>query len=104
MKLNDEEKAMLAGEFGPVRQIAIQHQIKVGEFFGAKDLVPVSQAHIMADTESLGESGVEWLEALAQNVLKDRVVRIPTITDPRGTDFTKAKQLGQTAANIIKYF
>ena len=96
MKLNAEEKAMLAGEFGPVRQIAIAHQIKVGEFFGAHDLVPVSQAHIMADTESLGESGVEWLEGLAQNALEDRQVRIPTITDPRGTDFTKAKQLGQT--------
>ncbi|WP_269460330.1 aconitase X [Polynucleobacter necessarius] len=61
MKLNAEEKAMLAGEFGPARQTAIQHQIKVGEFFGAEDLVPVSQAHIMADTESLGEAGVEWL-------------------------------------------
>jgi predicted aconitase len=100
MKLNEEEKAMLAGEFGPVRQIAIQHQIKVGEFFGAQDLVPVSQAHIMADTESLGESGVEWLETLAQNTLEDRQVRIPTITDPRGTDFTKAKQLGQTEKMI----
>ncbi|BDT76715.1 hypothetical protein PKF023_05180 [Polynucleobacter yangtzensis] len=96
MKLNAEEKAMLAGEFGPVRQIAIQHQIKVGEFFGAEDLVPVSQAHIMADTESLGEAGVEWLEGLAKNSVSDRMVRIPTITDPRGTDFTKAKQLGQT--------
>jgi len=50
----------------------------------------------MADTESLGETGVEWLEALAKNAAKDRVVRIPTITDPRGTDFSKAKQLGQT--------
>ena len=100
MKLNEEEKAMLAGEFGPVRQIAIQHQIKVGEFFGAQDLVPISQAHIMADTESLGESGVEWLETLAQNTLEDRQVRIPTITDPRGTDFTKAKQLGQTEKMI----
>ena len=96
MKLNAEEKAMLAGEFGPVRQIAIAHQIKVGEFFAAADLVPVSQAHIMADTESLGESGVEWLESLAQNTFEARQVRIPTITDPRGTDFTKAKQLGQT--------
>jgi len=100
MKLNGEEKAMLAGEFGPVRQIAIEHQIKVGEFFGAADLVPVSQAHIMADTESLGESGVEWLEMLAKNKPEDRQVRIPTITDPRGTDFTKAKQLGQTEKMI----
>ena len=96
MELNAEEKAMLAGEFGPVRKMAIKHQIKVGDFFGAKDFVEVSQAHIMADTESLGETGVEWLEALAKNAAKDRVVRIPTITDPRGTDFSKAKQLGQT--------
>jgi predicted aconitase len=96
MNLNAEEKAMLAGEFGPVRKMAIEHQIKVGDFFGAKDFVEVSQAHIMADTESLGETGVEWLEALAKNAAKDRVVRIPTITDPRGTDFSKAKQLGQT--------
>ena len=96
MKLNAEEKAMLAGEFGSVRKTAIEHQIKVGEFFGAEDLVAVSQAHIMADTESLGESGVEWLEGLAQHAIADRMVRIPTITDPRGTDFTKAKQLGQT--------
>lgn len=96
MELNAEEKAMLAGELGPVRKMAIEHQIKVGDFFGAKDFVEVSQAHIMADTESLGETGVEWLEALAKNAAKDRVVRIPTITDPRGTDFSKAKQLGQT--------
>ena len=96
MELNAEEKAMLAGEFGPVRKMAIEHQIKVGDFFGAKDFVEVSQAHIMADTESLGEAGVEWLEGLAKNAAKDRVVRIPTITDPRGTDFSKAKQLGQT--------
>jgi predicted aconitase len=96
MNLNAEEKAMLAGEFGPVRKMAIEHQIKVGDFFGAKDFVEVSQAHIMADTESLGETGVEWLEALAKNAAKERVVRIPTITDPRGTDFSKAKQLGQT--------
>ena len=100
MNLNAEEKAMLTGEFGPVRQIAIAHQIKVGDFFGAQDLVPVSQAHIMADTESLGEAGVEWLEGLAKNTSQDRVVRIPTITDPRGTDFNKAKQLGQTEKMI----
>ncbi|MFZ9321219.1 MAG: aconitase X, partial [Hylemonella sp.] len=96
MKLNAEEQAMLAGELGPVRQAAIAHQIQVGEFFGAADMVPVSQSHIMADTESLGEAGVEWLESLTKNGGKERVVRIPTITDPRGTDFNKAKQLGQT--------
>ena len=50
MRLNDEERAMLAGAAGEPRRWAIAHQIAVGEFFDAADLVPVSQAHIMADT------------------------------------------------------
>ncbi len=92
MKLTSEEKAMLAGEMGRVPKLAIEHQLKVGDFFGAKDFVPVTQAHVMADTESLGESGVKWLEGLA---VSKGAVRIPTITDPRGTDFAKAKELKQ---------
>ena len=44
---------MRAGELGPAVQWAIEHQIKVGEYLGAADFVAVSQAHIMADTESL---------------------------------------------------
>jgi predicted aconitase len=95
MKLGAEEKAMLAGEMGPVPRMAMEHQVKVAEFFGARDFVPVTQAHIMADTESLGEHNVKWLESLAAARKGQRTVRIPTITDPRGTDFTKAKQLKQ---------
>ena len=100
MKLNATERAMLAGDCGPVVQAAMSHQIKVGEFFGAEDLVEVSQAHIMADTESLGEAGVRWLEGLATHAMTERWVRIPTITDPRGTDFTKAHVLKQTKAML----
>src|SRR3954469_24330374 len=96
MKLNDEEQDIQAGKAGPVPQLALKHQIKVGDFFAAKDFVPVTQAHIMADTESLGEAGVQWLEGLAANTEGQRRVRIPTITDPRGTDFAYAKWLGQT--------
>jgi predicted aconitase len=95
VKLNDEEQAMQAGELGPLRQWAIEHQIKVGRYLGADDFVPVGQAHIMADTESLGAAGVEWLEHWATLPREQRQVRIPTITDPRGTDFTKAARLKQ---------
>ena len=97
MKLDDEEQAMRAGTLGRVAQIAIEHQIRVGDFFGAADFVPVTQAHIMADTESLGESGVRWLEELADADDRRARVRIPTITDPRGTDFAKAAMLKQAA-------
>jgi len=95
MRLDEEERAILAGDDGEVARIALGHQVKVGEFFGAQDFVRVTQAHIMADTESLGEAGVRWLEELASVKEGRRTVRIPTITDPRGTDFSKAKQLGQ---------
>lgn len=98
MKLDEHEKAMLAGAHGAVRQWAIRHQIAVGDFFDAPDFVPVAQAHIMADTESLGEAGVVWLEGLAAHAAKDRRVRIPTITDPRGLDFAAYKRLKQTDA------
>jgi hypothetical protein len=93
VKLNDLERAMRAGELGRAAQTAIEHQIRVGEFFGAADFVEVTQAHVMADTESLGHAGVEWLEALARE--EGARVRVPTITDPRGTDFAKAGVLGQ---------
>src|SRR5919204_585712 len=95
MNLTAEEEALRAGEFGEAAQWAIEHQIKVGEYLGARDFVPVTQAHIMADTESLGPAGVEWLERMAQLPAEHRRVRIPTITDPRGTDFAAAHRLKQ---------
>ena len=52
----------------------------------------------MADTESLGEEGVRWLEGLAALPAGERRVRVPTITDPRGLDFDTYKRLKQTDA------
>src|SRR4249920_1776399 len=98
MRLTDEERAMLAGEAGESRRWAIAHQIAVGEFFDAADLVPVSQAHIMADTESLGEAGVRFLERLAALPEAERRVRVPTLTDPRGLDPATYRRLGQSEA------
>ena len=89
---------MLAGAMGPARQWAMQHQLAVGSFFDAADFVRVGQAHIMADTESLGASGVAWLEALAALPRQQCRVSIPTITDPRGLDFATYKRLQQTDA------
>ena len=39
MNLNAEEQDILAGKCGPVAQQALRHQVKVGEFFGARDFV-----------------------------------------------------------------
>src|SRR5262249_59305250 len=80
MLLNDEEVAMRAGASGEPRRWAIEHQIRVGEFFDAADMVPVAQAHIMADTESLGEAGIALLETLAAAPEAERRVWVPTLT------------------------
>src|SRR5215471_20885888 len=95
MNLTAEEEALRAGQFGEAAQWAIEHQIKVGDYLGAHDFVAVMQAHVMADTESLGLAGIEWLERVARLPAHERRVRIPTITDPRGTDFAAAHRLKQ---------
>ncbi len=93
MRLKDIEKAMLAGAMGEPRRIAIEQQIAVGRFFDAEDFIEVGQAHIMADTESLGEAGVAFLERLATYLADQRRAMIPTITDPRGADFKAYKRI-----------
>jgi predicted aconitase len=96
MKLSAEEEAMLAGELGPARQWAIEHQLQVGRMFDAADMVAVSQAHMMADPESLGDAGVAFVERFAGLPAAERRVAIPMITDPRGVDLTYYDPLGQT--------
>jgi hypothetical protein len=43
--------------------VVIEHQLKLDRYFRARDFAPVAQAHIMADTESLGEVATKcrWL-------------------------------------------
>ena len=98
MRLTGYEQAMLAGEFGEPRKRALEQQIQVGRFFDAGDFVEIAQVHLMADTESLGEAGVVWLEELASYPEQERRVRVPTVTDPRGVDFDAYKRLGQQDA------
>jgi predicted aconitase len=98
MKLSSQAEAMLAGELGPARRWALQHQLQVGRMFDAADMVKVSQAHMMADPESLGSAGVELVEGFAALPEQERRVAIPMITDPRGVDLNYYDPLGQTEA------
>ncbi len=95
MKLTDYEESIRAGDLGEPRRLALEHQIKVGQFFDAEDLVEISQVHLMADTESLGAAGVEFLEKVAGYPKDERRTVVPTVTDPRGTDFNAYKRLKQ---------
>jgi predicted aconitase len=54
----------------------------------------------MADTEALGEAGVEYLEELANYPEAERRVVIPTISDPRGADFNAYERINQNPAYV----
>lgn len=95
MRLNDYEEDLLAGAFGEPRRQAMARIVEIGRFFDAADCVEVAQAHIMADTEALGEAGVEHLEYLSGFPEAERRVRIPTITDPRGADLNAYQRINQ---------
>ena len=106
MKLSPQEEAMLAGEMGAARKWAVEHQLQIGRMFDAEDMVVVSQAHMMADPESLGEAGVSFFEKFAELPEAERRVAIPLLTDPRGVDLSYYDKLGQTEemANLERQF
>ncbi|MEK9723843.1 MAG: aconitase X catalytic domain-containing protein, partial [Rhodospirillaceae bacterium] len=100
MNLTDYEQELLAGDHGEPRRQAMAQIVEIGRFFDAADCVPVAQAHIMADTESLGEAGVRFLEDLAAAPEAERRVAIPTITDPRGADFNAYTRINHDPAFV----
>lgn len=99
MHLNDEEQAMRAGARGEAVRQAIEYQIEVGRFFGAKRLVPVTNVHMMGDIEVMGDTGLAWLRAQAD--LGARTVT-PTTTNARCIDFDHCAHLGQDAREAAK--
>jgi predicted aconitase len=99
MRLSLEERRMLAGELGePVRR-AIEHQIRVGEFWGAKRFVQVTSVHMMGDIEVMGDAGLEFLRRTC--AAEARCAR-PTTTNARCMDFAWCERFGQGAAAVRK--
>lgn len=92
MRLTAEEKKMLRGDMGPAVKEALELQIKVGKFFGAKRFVPVSNVHMMGDIEVMGDAGKDFLERMAG--LGARCTQ-PTTTNARCIDFDYVARLGQ---------
>lgn len=86
MKLNDLEQAMLDGAHGKASQWAIGYQKSVGTFFDAEDFVPVRVIHVSTDRETMGDSGVAFIEELAAMPPAERRPRAFATADFRGFD------------------
>lgn len=84
MILNDLELAMLRGEHGIAIKESIEFQIEVGNFFDAKEFVPITNAHVMGDIEVMGDGGLQILESLSNSQVK---CSVPTSSNARCMHF-----------------
>jgi predicted aconitase len=91
MKLNKEEKQMLAGKQGNAVKKSMEILVALGEIYGAKKLVNVSSVQVAGVSyDNLGDAGLEYLDELA----KDGRVKVLTTLNPAGMDLENREQLG----------
>jgi predicted aconitase len=99
MQLTREERSMLAGGCGEAARRALEYQIEVGKFCGARRFVPVTSVHMMGDIEVMGDAGLEFLRETARLGARCRVA---VTTNARCIDFAQCKRLGQDAKEVAK--
>jgi len=99
MRLTPDEKKMLRGGHGKAAKEALELQIEVGKFFGAKRLVPVSNVHMMGDIEVMGDSGKAFLARMSE---AGAHCSVPTTTNARCIDFDYVEKLKQDPDEAAK--
>jgi len=99
MELTYIERSMLDGAKGEAVQRALEYQLKVAEYYKAERFVPVTQVHMTADIDVMGDLGLAFLEEQAN--LGARFV-VPTTTNARCVDFGNCNKLGQCSDSTGK--
>jgi len=99
MELSPEERTILGGERGEAAKRALEYQVEVGRFWGARRLVPVTNVHMMGDIEVMGDAGLEYLE---NEVKRAARCAVSTTTNARCIDFAHCERLGQDPAEVAK--
>jgi predicted aconitase len=99
VELTAEEREILGGARGEAARRALEYQVEVGRFWGAKRFVPVTSVHLMGDIEVMGDAGLAWLRAEAARGAR---CAVPTTTNARCVDFAHCGRLGQDPAEVAK--
>ena len=99
MELTSEEQSILGGGRGEAARRALEYQLEVGKFWGAKRFVPVTNVHMMGDIEVMGDAGLEFLK---NEVKQSARCVVPTTTNARCMDFAHCERMGQDAAEAVK--
>jgi hypothetical protein len=84
MKLTEEEKRMLNGEYGEGTQKAMEVQVKQGEFYGADVMVSLSMAYVVGGPDP-GTNLVDYFSDLANGGAKFRCPTYVPAANPENT-------------------
>lgn len=95
--LEELQESMRQGQLGEACRWAIEQQLQVASYFGAKHFVPVDSAQIGAEVGTMGEAGIEWVEKLAQAGGR---FRIPALTAACSVDFQRSTRYGVAQAQV----
>lgn len=88
LELTLEDQALLAGERGEAAQVAMRIVVKMGELFGARELISVSRAHIDSGIYE-GQSGLDFVEML---LARGARVAVPTSMNVVSLDLERWQQ------------
>jgi len=102
LQVTEEEKAILNGEQGPIKQKAMKTLVKYGETFQAERLVPVTRGHVvMPAGASFIPSQLEILDSLVREGLK---FAVPTSINPRPFEQSKPGIIAKMIYNRQEQF
>ncbi len=91
MRLNQEEKDMLEGNYGKAAQKSMEILTTLGEIFEAEEMIEVYGVQIAGVSyDNLGEAGLEFLTEMAE----DGKVKVLTTLNPAGMDRENWQVLG----------
>lgn len=94
MELTREEERMLAGKEGRGYQKAMEILVKLGEFYDAKQMVPITMAFLTKGA-SPGQAATEWLRNLARDGARFKCQLPMAPMNPHDiADFELQKSLG----------
>jgi predicted aconitase len=99
VQLTPEEQEILGGKRGEAARRALEYQVEVGRFWGAKRFVPVTNVHMMGDIEVMGDAGLAWLREEAGSGAR---CVVGTTTNARCMDFAHCERMGQDAGEAVK--
>lgn len=102
IKLNDNQQAMLAGQQGVARQMAMRLLLDMAAAAGATELIPITSAHLSGVSPLTGGLGLrQFLARLAED--PQAKVAVPTTLNSAGCDEAQFDAMRIVAPNFKEH-